>query len=139
MGKIVLAPQIYTFDIDSNQHVSNITYIRWMEMGRIKLLEQVGMPVHQIEKLGFAPVLARTEISYKKPLYLGDEVRIELSLSKLRKVSGTIRFDFIRGADERVAAGEQEALFFSQETKKVYKLSDEQRMKFADYLLEEPL
>ena len=126
MEKIVIAPQIYTYDIDSNRHVSNITYIRWMEMGRIKLLEQVGMPVHKIEKLGFAPVLTRTEISYKKPLYLGDEVRIELSISKLGKASGIISFDFIRDPDELVATGEQEALFFSLET-----------MKFADYLLEE--
>lgn len=134
---VTIEPQIYTYDIDSGHHVSNITYIKWMEIGRIKLLETVGMPVHEIEKLGFAPVLTRTEISYKKPLYLGDKVRVELFLSKLRKISGKIKFNFIKDTDEVVAEGEQEALFFSLTTKRPYKLTEEQRLMFARYLIEE--
>jgi len=137
MEKIIIEPEIYTYDIDFGHHVSNITYIKWMEIGRIKLLETVGMPVHEIEKFGFFPLLTRTEISYKKPLYLGDKVRIELFLLKLKKISGSIQFKFIRGTDELVAEGEQNALFFSLTTKRPYKLTEEQRLLFAKYLLEE--
>ena len=34
--------EIYTFDIDFAQHVSNITYIRWLEMGRLQFLADAG-------------------------------------------------------------------------------------------------
>ncbi|GMR05622.1 MAG: thioesterase family protein [Gammaproteobacteria bacterium] len=137
MKLITFEPQIYTYDIDSGQHVSNISYIKWMEIGRIKLLEKVGMPVHEVEKLGFAPVLTRTEIAYKKPLYLGDKVRVQLYLTKLRRISGEIQFNFFNGLDELVAEGKQGALFFSLSTKRAYKLSEEQRSRFTPYLIEE--
>ena len=134
MKKIIIEPDIYTFDIDSAHHVSNITYIKWMEIGRNKLLEAVDMSVHLIEKLGFAPVLIRTEIAYKKPLYLGDKIRIELFFSKLTTISGTIKFKFIRGKDELVAEGENDALFFSLNTKLPYRMSEDQRLLLAEYL-----
>ncbi len=136
MEIIKIKPEIYTFDIDSGRHVSNISYIKWMEIGRIKLLEKVGMAVHEIEKAGFFPVLTHTDISYKKPLYLGDEIRVELFLSKLRKISGRIQFNFIKDTDELVAVGTQDAVFLSLDTKRVYKLSDVQLRKLSKHLIE---
>jgi len=136
MEIITIEPQIYTYDIDSNHHVSNITYIKWMEIGRIKLLEEIGMPIHEIEKQGFAPALTRTEITYKKPLYLGDKVRVDLYLTKLRKTSACMKFKFVKDEDEVVAEGEKDGVFFTLDTKRVYRLSDEQRQLFAIYLLE---
>ena len=94
MKSLTFEQPIYTYDIDFNGHVSNISYIKWMEIGRNKLSEEVGMSIHEIQKLGFAPVLTKTEIFYKKPLYLGEKVRVELFFSTLRKISGTIKFNF---------------------------------------------
>ena len=136
MAILTIEPEIYTYDIDFNKHVSNISYIRWMEIGRLKLLESIGLPVHEIGRQGFAPVLARTEIAYRKPLLLGDKVKIEVSIAKLRKISGTIAFKFMC-IDEVVAEGEQDALFISVDTKKVYKLTEEQRRCFETYLNQE--
>jgi len=92
MAFLTIEPEIYTYDIDFNNHVSNISYIRWMEIGRLKLREKTGMPVHKIQSQGFVPVLTRTEISYKKPLLLGDKVLVEIGISKLRNISGTLVF-----------------------------------------------
>ncbi|MDX1336205.1 MAG: thioesterase family protein [Gammaproteobacteria bacterium] len=136
MAFLTIEPEIYTYDIDFNNHVSNISYIRWMEIGRLKLLESIGLPVHEIERQGFAPVLTRTEISYKKPLLLGDKIRVEVGISKLRKISGTLVFRFIC-CDEIVAEGEQDALFISVETRKVYKLTEDQRRRFEACLVKE--
>ncbi len=135
MKIFTIEPKIYTYDIDSSHHVNNITYIRWMEMARVELLEDIGMAVHEIEKFDFAPVLTHTEISYKKPLYLGDKIRVELFFSELKKISGTMKFHFIRGEDELVAEGRQDALFFSLSTKRPHKLTAEQRIKIAQYLV----
>jgi acyl-CoA thioester hydrolase len=48
MRQIELIRPIYTFQIDYAQHVSNIVYIQWMEIARLKLLEEAGLPVHVI-------------------------------------------------------------------------------------------
>ena len=106
-------------------------------MGRNRLMEEVGMAVHKIEEEGFAPVLTRTEISYKKPLYMGDTVRIELFLAKFKKISGTIQFNFYNQDDDLVAEANQDALFFHLDTKRPYRLTDEQRQKFTGYLMQE--
>ena len=92
MAFLTIEPEIYTYDIDFNNHVSNISYIRWMEIGRLKLLEKNRKAMHEIQSQGFVPVLTRTEISYKKPLLLGDKVLVEIGISKLRNISGTLVF-----------------------------------------------
>lgn len=68
MKKIRFKQEIYTYDIDSSHHVSNIVYIEWMEIGRNKLSTEAGLPLHKLEELGFAPVLTNTEIAYKKTI-----------------------------------------------------------------------
>jgi acyl-CoA thioesterase FadM len=40
MAFLTIEPEIYTYDIDFNNHVSNISCIGWMEIGRLKLLEK---------------------------------------------------------------------------------------------------
>lgn len=138
MKKIIFEQDIYTCDIDSSRHVSNISYIKWMEFGGNKLSVAVGIAAHEIDKLGFAPVLVRTEIDYKKPLYLGDSVRVELFLSELKKISGNMTFHFYNQHEELVAVGVQKGLFFSLENKKPYRLPEEQRQRFTQYLIKPP-
>ena len=40
---------VHSFQIDFNRHVSNIVYIQWMEIGRLKLLEACGLPLDRID------------------------------------------------------------------------------------------
>ena len=79
MKKLIFNENIYTYHIDFAGHVSNIVYIQWMEIGRLRLLEAVGMPVLDItNKMGLLPTPIKTEIQYHKQIFLGDTVRIEV-------------------------------------------------------------
>ena len=64
MKKVIFEESVYTYHIDFAGHVSNIVYIRWMEIGRSKLLEAAGLPVQELLKKGIVPVLVSTEITY---------------------------------------------------------------------------
>ena len=134
MKKIEYIKPIYTYEIDSGQHVSNIAYIQWMEVGRLKLLEEVGLPVHEIKSTGFVPALIRTEIHYKKPLFLGDEVRVVLWISELKNASATMRFEFYNQLDDIVAEGEQVGLFIKVDSQRPHKLSASDRARFELYV-----
>ena len=134
MKTIEYTKPIYTYEIDSGQHVSNIAYVQWMEVGRLKLLEEVGLPVHEIKSKGFVPALIRTEIRYKKPLFIGDEVRVVLWISELKNASATMRFEFYNQLNDIVAEGEQVGLFIKVDSQRLHKLSTSDRARFEPYI-----
>ncbi|HSO07305.1 MAG TPA: thioesterase family protein [Pelomicrobium sp.] len=132
--KVVVDLPIYTFQIDFNRHVSNIVYVQWMEVARLKLLEELGLPVHEIEKAGFVPVLIETRISYLRPLALGDPACVELWLSELGNASAWLEFRFYGAGGALAATGRQKGLFVSTATMRPIKLTDAQRRLFEPYL-----
>ena len=117
MKKLVFVENIYTYHIDFAGHVSNIVYIQWMEIGRLKLLEELGMPVHDMmDKFGLLPTLIKTEVRYHKQLFLGDLVRIEVWLSRLRHVSANMEFRFYNKKGELTVSACQTGLFIDKDT-----------------------
>lgn len=62
---------VCTYDIDFAGHVSNIAYLRWLEDMRLHVFAQY-CPLEQFLQMGMTPVLASTEIHYKKPIRLFD-------------------------------------------------------------------
>ncbi len=136
MHKIVLNLDIYSYQIDFIGNVNNAVYIQWMEIGRFKLLEAVGMPTYEIFKQGIVPVLVHTSITYKLPLYLGDHVQVELWLSELRKASAIIKFCFYNNQQQLVAEGTQKGLFVDRQTRRPRRLLPSERYLFLPYLEE---
>ena len=135
MKKIVFTEDIYTFQIDFAAHVSNIVYIQWMEIGRLKLLEAVGMPVAELTgSSGIIPTLTETTIRYRKQLFLGDRVRIEVWLSRLKHASAVMEFRFYNQQDELTASGSQTGLFIDAATFRPHRITEAQRAVFAEYL-----
>ena len=137
MPKITFSLPVYTFQIDFIGHVSNIIYVQWMEIGRHKLLEAIGLQEDKIAKSGFLPVLASTQIKYFKPLQMGDQVRIDMWLSELRRASACVEFRFYNQERDLVAKGSQKGLFIDTQTQKPHRLSKEHRSMFEPFLSEE--
>jgi len=138
MNSIKFELPIYTYDIDFNNHVSNIVNIKWMEIGRLKLLEHVGMPVTKIMEQGFGPLLVDTIITYKKPLLLADKVNAEVWLSELGKASAWMEFHFTNGDGETAATGRQRGMFLNYKTGKPHRISEEDRSRFEVFLRNNP-
>lgn len=135
MNKIVFEQEIYTYQIDYVGHLSNIVYIEWMEIGRTKLLEYIGLTFEKMEKENIAPVLSETEIKYKKSLYLADKIKIEVWVSELKNASAVISFNFFNGKNELAAVGNQLGLFINLATKKPHRLTEDQRRSFQKVLI----
>jgi acyl-CoA thioester hydrolase len=134
--KIVFREPIHTFQIDFNRHVSNIVYIQWMEIGRLKLLREIGLPVEQIDVAGFLPVLIETHITYKRPLLLGDAVEVELWLSEISGVHAWMEFRFVKVGGGLAAQGRQKGIFVDVKSGRPKRLTDAERDLFLAYLEE---
>lgn len=130
---VELEIDVFTFDIDFAGHVSNITFIRWLEIGRLRLLEEVGLPAHSLPGRDFVPIVVRTEIDYRRPVRLGDAVHVSMSLAELRAASATLAFRLTVG-DELAATARQRGLFVSADTGRPRRLSPDIRKLLEPYL-----
>lgn len=136
MKKVKFELEVYTFQIDIVGHLSNIIYVEWMEIGRLKLLEAIGLPVAELTKKDIFPVLVNTNISYKQPIFYGDKIRAEIWVSKMNAASAIMEFRFIKNEGILAATGFQKGLFITGSTGKPYRIPNEDRKLFEKYLLD---
>lgn len=76
--------RVATYDIDFAGHVSNISYLRWLEDMRRTMFDKYSSFAGFIER-GMTPVLVSTEIKYKTPIKLFDEPKGYMWISELTK------------------------------------------------------
>jgi acyl-CoA thioester hydrolase len=137
MSKLVYKEKIYTYQIDFVGHVSNIVYIQWLEHGRLRMMEAMGYPIGQLaHNKGIVPVLTETRIQYKRPLFLHNEVRIELWISRLNNASAIMEFNLYNEKEELCATAQQKGLFLDRSTQRPARLTAEYREAFEKLMNE---
>ncbi|MES2464797.1 MAG: thioesterase family protein [Armatimonadota bacterium] len=133
--KAVTEFEVYTFHIDFSGHVSNIVYVQWMEISRLKLLEATGSSVVEMaETKGVIPVLTETQIRYQKALYFGDRVRVEAWFSEIRSASAWVEYRFYNQQGDLAASGRQKGVYLHRQSLRPYRLTAEERAKLEPYL-----
>ncbi len=71
----------YETDLMGIVHHSN--YIRFFEYGRVKMLEEIGLPISEIEGQGVMLPVVSTFCTYKTPSRMGDTLRIVSSVESM--------------------------------------------------------
>jgi YbgC/YbaW family acyl-CoA thioester hydrolase len=92
--------EVMFFDTDCGGVVHNIAYLRMIETARTRLAARMGMALKDMAQTQIYPVVVRTEIDYRKPAALGDELRITGRLEKVDRVRFWCSFEMHRVADE---------------------------------------
>jgi YbgC/YbaW family acyl-CoA thioester hydrolase len=87
------------FDTDCGGVVSNIAYLRFIEIARTLLAEELGLALTEMAENHTYPVVARTEIDYRRPAKLGDQLVIEGWLDRVERVRFWCGFQITRPAD----------------------------------------
>lgn len=96
--------QVMFFDTDCAAVVHNIAYLRFIEIARTLLAEQLGLGLAQMATDQKYPVVVRTEIDYRRPAKLGDKLVIEGWLDQVERVRFWCAFRIVRPADEALIA-----------------------------------
>src|SRR5437867_10344220 len=78
--------QVMFFDTDCGGVVSNIAYLRFIEIARTQLAEELGLPLAEMAKTQRYPVDVRTETDYRRAAKLGDRLVIDGWLDQLQRV-----------------------------------------------------
>ena len=128
--RLAITPK--TYDIDFAGHVSNISYIRWLEDLRLLLLEAY-LPLETLMKRGVAPVVLRTTIEYKKAVKLHDEVVGTMWASDMGPVKGILSAEF-RVNDIVMATADQIGIFVRMETGRPVAFPEELVRQYQEYV-----
>lgn len=91
--------EVMFFDTDCGGVVHNLAYLRMIETCRTRLAAQLGMKLRDMSLTQLFPVVVRTEIDYKKPAVLGDELVIHGRLESVERVRFWCSFEMRRPAD----------------------------------------
>ncbi|HZR04347.1 MAG TPA: thioesterase family protein [Candidatus Udaeobacter sp.] len=102
--------QVMFFDTDCGGVVSNIAYLRFIEIARTLLAEDLGLALSEMTKNQRYPVVVRTEIDYRRPAKLGDKLVIEGWLDRVERVRFWCGFHITRPADNVLIARCQQML-----------------------------
>jgi len=96
--------QVMFFDTDCGGVVSNIAYLRFIEIARTLLAEKLGLPLAEMAKTQKYPVVVRTEIDYRCAAKLGDRLVIDVWLDRLQRARFWCAFRITRPADGALIA-----------------------------------
>lgn len=96
--------QVMFFDTDCAAVVHNIAYLRFIEVARTLLAEELGLGLAQMAENQRYPVVVRTEIDYRRAARLGDRLVVEGWLDRLERVRFWCAFRIMRPMDETLIA-----------------------------------
>jgi acyl-CoA thioester hydrolase len=96
--------QVMFFDTDCGGVVSNIAYLRFIEIARTHLSEELGLALAEMAQKQTYPIVVRTEIDYRRPATLGDRLMIEGWLSRTERARFWCAFRITRPADNTLIA-----------------------------------
>ena len=92
------------FDTDCGGVVSNIAYLRFIEIARTHLAEELGLGLAEMAEKQTYPVVVRAEIDYRRAAKLGDRLIIEGWLDQVDRVRFWCGFQITRPKDNMLIA-----------------------------------
>jgi YbgC/YbaW family acyl-CoA thioester hydrolase len=96
--------QVMFFDTDCGGVVSNIAYLRFIEVARTLLAEELGLALTEMAETQRYPVVVHTEIDYRRAAKLGDRLVIEGWLDRIERVRFWCAFRIVRPKDNTLIA-----------------------------------
>jgi YbgC/YbaW family acyl-CoA thioester hydrolase len=106
--------QVMFFDTDCAAVVHNIAYLRFIEIARTLLAEQLGLGLVRMAETGTYPVVVRTEIDYRKPARLGDKLFVKGRLDTVDRTRFWCAFEIVRPADNALLVTSRQMLAIIQ-------------------------
>ena len=104
MARIRTEVQVMFFDTDCGGVVSNIAYLRFIEIARTHLVEELGLALREMAEKQTYPVVVRTQIDYRRAAKLGDRLVIEGWLDNVESARFWCAFRIRRREDKTLIA-----------------------------------
>lgn len=124
-------------DLDAQRHVSNATFLNYMQMAVLEQNEKIGWPIQRILEQNQAGVTQWIHILYQGQAQIGDEVEVKSFFSNLGTSSCT-RHDLVRRVTDDVvlARGHTRWVWIDLETLKPVAIPTEYLSALDEYFVD---
>ncbi|MEX2329056.1 MAG: thioesterase family protein [Nitriliruptoraceae bacterium] len=92
-------------ELDPYGHVNHAVFLHWFEQARVDLLEDLGVGLPRLARLGFQLVVVRVDVRFLRAVVAGDELVVHSDVVELRRASSRWHQTLTRG-DEVVATND---------------------------------
>lgn len=103
-NKHIFEQKVYYSDTDAYGVVWHGSYLRWFEMGRIELCEQMGHNLLDLQAQNIALPVVNINVRYKSSAKINDEMIIETSIKKFNPLSVTFEQKIVDKYDNKLFA-----------------------------------
>ncbi|HKM58045.1 MAG TPA: thioesterase family protein [Chthoniobacterales bacterium] len=90
--------------IDELGHVSNVTYIAWMQKVAIRHSAARGWPVERYLQTGYVWVVRSHFITYLRPAFEGETITLQTWVAEIKALSSLRKYRVVRLRDQTLLA-----------------------------------
>ena len=108
-------------DLDPNFHLRHSVYYDYGAYCRIRFFEEFGLSNKVMQEMKFGPILFREEAVFRKEIRMGDELTIDLEVTKSRKDYSrwSIRHQLVKNGDNLAAILTVDGAWINTEMRKL--------------------
>jgi len=130
--KLAVELRIDWSDLDMYQHVNNISFMRYMQSGRVNFWEASGI-YKLYEDTNKGTMLVSTHCDFKNSLYYPGKALVKTKLDFIKNSSFGLKHLIINENNEVCAEGKDVVVCFDFEKKETFNIPDELRKRLAEF------
>ncbi|WP_034886923.1 acyl-CoA thioesterase [Gillisia sp. Hel_I_29] len=130
--KLSLEIRIDWGDLDMYKHVNNLTFLRFMQSGRVKFWEATGLS-SMFETTNKGPMLVSSHCDFQKSLYYPGKAIIKTRLDYIKNSSFGVEHLILNEDLEICARGKDVAVCFDFNKNETYRIPDDLREIMSKY------
>ncbi|WP_134703635.1 thioesterase family protein [Ammoniphilus sp. YIM 78166] len=97
--------QVLYSDTDMMGVIYHGNYVKWLELGRTQLIEDVGYDYLDMERAGYYAPVYNLEITYKKSIRYGERAFVQAWVEENQGLRTVYGFQIVNGDEEVCAEG----------------------------------
>tara|TARA_B100001063_G_C16548980_1_gene445114 strand:- start:49 stop:459 length:411 start_codon:yes stop_codon:yes gene_type:complete len=130
--KLELQLRIDWSDLDMYKHVNNISFMRYMQSGRVNFWEASGI-YEMYENSNMGTMLVSTHCDFKKSLYYPGKAIVKTKLDFIKNSSFGLKHLILDEANEVCAEGKDVVVCYDFEKDKTFRIPEDLREKLSEF------
>lgn len=119
-------------DLDMYKHVNNISFMRYMQSGRVNFWEASGI-YEMYENTNMGTMLVSTQCDFKKSLYYPGKAKVKTKIDFIKNTSFGLNHLILNEADEVCAEGKDVVVCYDFEKDKTFIIPDDLREQLSKF------
>lgn len=119
-------------DLDMYKHVNNISFMRYMQSGRVNFWEASGI-YEMYENTNIGTMLVSTHCDFKKSLYYPGKAIVKTQLDFIKNSSFGLKHLILNEANEVCAEGKDVVVCYDFEKDKTFRIPEDLRNRISQF------